>query len=94
MFWTRAPLRLAHLFGNRVLNKVTLIMILYALEEILECLDLTRVRGSTIVIVSEFLLGFFQQNLENGMGKVTRRDDKPSKLRTDGNRQISFWNIG
>ncbi|KAE8682600.1 hypothetical protein F3Y22_tig00111238pilonHSYRG00276 [Hibiscus syriacus] len=82
-------------FINSIVSSdiVTFGLVLYVIEEILEGLDLTRESKATVVIISEFLPGFFQQNLEKRVAEVAGGDDEPSKLSPYIHGQISFGNI-
>ena len=76
-----------------VVFRLIVLMGFHDLEEILEGLYLAWNCEAATVIKTKFLLDLFQQDFKNRVGKIASRNDKPPKLWTNINRQISFGDI-
>lgn len=73
--------------------RVSVLMVLHALQEVLEGLSLTWDGEPATMIKPKFLLSLLQQYFEKGVAEVASGNDEPPKLRSNINRQVPFGNI-
>jgi len=73
--------------------RVSLVMVLHALEKVLEGLNLAWDREPATVVKPKLLLSLFQQQFKQGVAEIASRNDKPPELRPNINRQIAFGDV-